>query len=234
MTDFDTTTEDATLLLENERLQAELGARLADLQACRARLARAIDSERRRIERDLHDGTQGRLVSLAMSLGSLDAKLPADPGAAKPIAGQAREAVEAALRELRELSQGICPGVLAERGLGAALSDLCNRAAIPASLEVSLDYRCAPEVEGAAYFVVSEALTNAAKHSHAIDVHIRAFHEGQVLTVEVRDDGIGGAAAGAGSGLRGLSDRIDGLGGVLAVSSRPGDGTTVRADIPCG
>ena len=223
----------AALTLVNERLQVELRARLVELQASRARLVEATEAERRRIERDLHDGTQQRLVSLAMSLGLLDSKLPSDPDAAKPIARAAREALVVALEELRELSQGIHPAVLTERGLSAALEDLCRRAALPAHLELSIDVRLAAQVETAAYFVVSEALTNAVKHSHASEVRIAVSHSERMLRVEISDDGIGGAAAGGGSGLRGLADRVEALGGRLAVSSPPGRGTTVRAELPC-
>ena len=223
----------AAMTLENERLQAELHARLVELQASRLRLVDATETERRRIERDLHDGTQQRLVSLAMSLGLLDAKLPADPNAAKPIAQEARAALAVALEELRELSHGIHPAVLTERGLPAALEELADQAALPAHLEVAIDARPCPAVEAAAYFVVSEALTNAVKHSHAREVRITASLTQDMLTVKVSDDGIGGAALQGGSGLRGLTDRVEALGGTLVVSSPPGRGTAVRAEIPC-
>jgi signal transduction histidine kinase len=223
----------AAMTLENERLQAELRARLGELEASRARLVDATEAERRRIERDLHDGTQQRLVSLAMSLGLLNAKLPEDPAAAKPIAEEARAALAVALEELRELSHGIHPAVLTERGLGAALEELADRAALPAYAEVSIDERPCPAVEAAAYFVVSEALTNAAKHSHAGEVRITASRDRDVLIVEVVDDGIGGAVLRGGSGLRGLTDRVEALGGRLVISSPPGRGTTIRADLPC-
>jgi signal transduction histidine kinase len=221
------------MALENERLQAELRARLGQLQASRARLVDATESERRRIERDLHDGTQQRLVSLAMSLGLLDTKLPGDPEAAKPIAQEARQALAVALEELRELSHGIHPAVLSERGLAAAFEDLADRGALPAYVEVSIDERPNAGVEAAAYFVVSEALTNAIKHSHAREVRISASRERDKLIVEVTDDGIGGAAPAGGSGLRGLTDRVEALGGELVVSSPPGRGTTLRAELPC-
>jgi signal transduction histidine kinase len=222
------------MTLDNQRLQAELRARLAELQASRARLVGVTEHERRRIERDLHDGTQQRLVSLAMSLGLLDAKLPADPDSAKPIVEEARAALAVALEELRELSHGIHPAVLTERGLAAALEELADRAALPAHLAVSIDERPCPAVEAAAYFVVSEALTNAIKHSHAHEVRIAASRERDRLTVEVADDGIGGAALQGGSGIRGLMDRVEALGGTLVVSSPPGRGTFVRAEMPCG
>jgi signal transduction histidine kinase len=224
----------AALTLENERLQAELRARLAELQASRARLVEATEAERRRIERDLHDGTQQRLVSIAMALGLAEAKLPADPRSARPIVREAREALTLALAELRELSQGIHPSLLSERGLEAALDDLCRRAALPAALESSLGGRLPVQIEAAAYFVASEALANAAKHSHATEVRVSARVERETLVVEVFDDGIGGAGGSGGSGLRGLSDRVEALGGTLTVSSPPGRGTAIRAEIPCG
>jgi len=223
----------AGLTLENERLQAELRARLAELQASRSRLVEATATERRRIERDLHDGTQQRLVSVAMSLGLAESKLPADAEVA-PLVHEAREALTLALAELRELSQGIHPSLLTERGLPAALDDLCRRAALPARLDISLSRRLPTQVETAAYFVVSEALTNAIKHSHATELSIRASVRKDVLVVEVADDGIGGAGGGSGSGLRGMTDRVEALGGSLTVSSPPGRGTTLQVEIPCG
>lgn len=222
----------ASLALENERLQAELRARLVELQASRARLVEATDAERRRIERDLHDGTQQRLVSIAMSLGLLEAKLPAE-GTAQPLVHETREALALALEELRELTHGINPPLLTERGLAAALDELCRRAALPTRLALSLDRRLADQIESAAYFVASEALTNAAKHSHASEVRVLASDDGEKLTLEVADDGIGGAATAVGSGLRGLADRVEALEGRFTVSSPPGRGTTLRAEIPC-
>jgi signal transduction histidine kinase len=223
----------AALTLENARLQAELRARLAELQASRARLVAATDAERRRIERDLHDGTQQRLVSIAMALGLAESKLAADRPAVQPVLREARDALAVALAELRELTQGIRPAILVERGLAAALDDLSRRAALPVRLEIALSGRLPEQVEGAAYFVASEALANAAKHSHASEVRLTASRQGPLLVLEVADDGIGGAGAGGGSGLRGLADRIEALGGRLTVSSPPGRGTTMRAEIPC-
>jgi signal transduction histidine kinase len=223
----------AGLTLENERLTAELRARLVELQASRARLVGATDAERRRIERDLHDGTQQRLVSIAMSLGLLESKLPAGPEEAQPIVQEARTELAAALAELRDLTQGIHPTILVERGLPAALDELCQRSPVPARLQVALDERLPDQVETAAYFLVSEALTNAAKHSHASEVRVNAGLDAGQLVVEVADDGIGGASAGGGSGLRGLADRVEALGGRFTVSSPPGRGTTLRAEVPC-
>jgi signal transduction histidine kinase len=223
----------AALTLENARLQAELRARLAELQASRARLVEATESERRRIERDLHDGTQQRLVAVAMALGLAESKLAADRPAVQPVLREARDALTVALAELRELTQGIRPAILVERGLAAALDDLSRRAALPVRLDVTVGGRLPEQVEGGAYFVTSEVLANAAKHSHASEVRLAASREDDVLMVEVVDDGIGGAAAGGGSGLRGLADRVEALGGRLTVSSPPGHGTTIRAEIPC-
>ena len=222
------------LMLDNGRLQAELRARLGDLQASRARLVEATETERRRIERDLHDGTQQRLVSISMSLGLAESRLTADPASAGPIVREARVALAVALQELRELSQGIHPSVLTERGLAAALEDLSRRAPLPAQLDTTLDTRPAARAEAAGYFVVSEAVSNAAKHAQASKVRISASAGGGVLVVEVADDGIGGASASGGSGLRGLADRVEAVGGRLTLSSPPGRGTTLRAEIPCG
>jgi signal transduction histidine kinase len=224
----------ASLALENERLQAELRARLVELQASRARLVGATDAERRRIERDLHDGTQQRLVSIAMSLGLLESKLPAKQGEAGPLLRETRDALTVALEELRELTHGINPPLLVERGLSAALDELCRRAALPTHVRLELERRLPDQVESAAYFMASEALTNAAKHSHASEVRVAASCTGQTLIVEIADNGIGGAGAGGGSGLRGLADRVEALGGRFTVSSPPGRGTTLRAEIPCG
>jgi signal transduction histidine kinase len=223
----------AALTLENARLQAELRARLAELQASRARLVEATDTERRRIERDLHDGTQQRLVSIAMALALAESKLAADQAAVQPVLREARDALAVALAELRELTQGIRPAILVERGLAAALDDLSRRAALPVRLEVAVRGRLPEQVESAGYFVASEALANAAKHSHASEVRLVASQEDGVLVLEIADDGIGGASTSGGSGLRGLADRVEALGGRLTVSSPPGRGTTLRAEIPC-
>ncbi|HEX8686553.1 MAG TPA: histidine kinase, partial [Pyrinomonadaceae bacterium] len=223
----------AGLTLENARLQAELRARLAELQASRARLVEATDAERQRIERDLHDGTQQRLVSIAMTLSLAESKLAADRPAVEPVLREARDALSAALAELRELTQGIRPAILVERGLSAALDDLARRAALPVRVDVSISGRLPEQIEGAAYFVASEALANAAKHSHASEVRLSATEEDGGLVLEVADDGIGGAAAGGGSGLRGLADRVEALNGRLTISSPPARGTTLHAEFPC-
>jgi signal transduction histidine kinase len=214
-------------------LQAELRARLVELRASRARLVEAGAAERRRIERDLHDGAQQRLISIAMSLGLVEARLPEDPLSAAPIVREAREALGLALAELRELSQGIYPSILSERGLAAALDELARGAALPVTLDARLPGRLPAPVEAAAYFVVSEALANAAKHSHANEARVTASVADRMLVLQVADDGIGGAGGDAGTGLRGLADRVEALGGRFTITSPPGRGTTIRAEIPC-
>jgi signal transduction histidine kinase len=223
----------AGLALENERLQAELRARLEELRASRARIVEAAQDERRRIERDLHDGTQQRLVSIAMTLGLTDSRLERDPSAARSLLDEARASLTDALRELRELSQGIHPGILNERGLRAALEELAYGARLPLELDVGLSERLPDRVEAAAYYVVSEALTNIAKHAQASAVRIRVQRTHGRAVVEIADDGVGGAERARGSGLRGLADRVDALGGRLHVESPPGRGTVVHAEIPC-
>ena len=223
----------AGLALHNERLQAELRARLEELAASRARIVEAAQAERRRIERDLHDGTQQRLVSIAMTLGLADSRLDRDPSAVKPLIDQARAGLTDALRELRELAQGIHPGILTERGLRAALEELAYGARLPLELDVGVAERLPDRVEAAAYFVISEALTNVAKHAEATAVRICVQRTGDRAVVEVADDGIGGADGALGSGLRGLADRVDALNGSLRVESPEGRGTVVHAEIPC-
>jgi signal transduction histidine kinase len=223
----------AALALENERLQADLRARLAELEASRARLVEAGESERRRLERDLHDGAQQRLVSIAMALGLVDARLQGDPAAAKPVLAEARQELTVALEELRRLSHGIRPSILAERGLAAALDDLAKRSPLTVTLRLELDRRLPDHIESCAYFLVSESLANAGKHAHTREVTVRARIENDVLLVEVHDDGIGGATFDRGTGLRGLTDRVEGLGGRFSITSPPGRGTLIHAEIPC-
>jgi signal transduction histidine kinase len=223
----------AGLALENERLQADLSARVVDLQASRARIVEAGDAARRRIERDLHDGCQQRLVSVSMALGLAESKLASDP-AARRIVTDARTGLGAALEDLRELSQGIHPAVLTERGLRAALQELAYAAALPVELAVRLDGRLPGPVEAAAYFVVAEALANVMKHAAATQVRVVIDREDGHVVVDVRDDGVGGADAACGTGLRGLADRVEALAGTLAVDSAPASGTRLRAEIPCG
>jgi signal transduction histidine kinase len=223
----------AALALENERLQADLKSRLGELAASRARLVETSENERRRLERDLHDGAQQRLVSIAMALGLVDARLQTDPVGAKPVLAEARQELTVALKELRRLSHGIRPSILTERGLAAALEDLAKRSTLAVKLHLELDRRLPDHIESCAYFLVSESLANAGKHAHTREASVHARIDGDLLVVEVRDDGIGGATFDRGSGLRGLTDRVEGLGGRLSMTSPPGRGTTIRAEIPC-
>jgi signal transduction histidine kinase len=202
------------------------------LAASRARIVEAADAERRRLERNLHDGAQQRLVSLALDLGQVAAKLDGgDAEAARGLLGPAREELAVALDELRELARGIHPAILSDRGLGPALEALAARASVPVDLE-ALCERLPERVEAAAYYLVSEALTNAARHARAATVGVRLRCADGRLLIEVRDDGIGGANVRSGSGLRGLADRVEALGGKLEIDSRPGAGTTLTGDIP--
>jgi signal transduction histidine kinase len=223
----------AGLALENERLQAELRARLEDLRASRARIVEATDAERKRIERNLHDGTQQRLVSVAMALGLAESKLSTDPEAAAQILGEARLSLGGALQELRELSQGIHPGLLTERGLGPALQELAYQAPLPVEVDVALERRLPEPVEAAAYFVVAEGLANVVKYASASAVSVTVGRANGSTVIDVADDGIGGADPSHGSGLRGLADRVEALGGALAVVSPPGRGTQLHVEIPC-
>jgi signal transduction histidine kinase len=223
----------AALALENERLHAELRAHLEELRSSRARIVQAAEVERRRIERNLHDGTQQRLVSISMALGLAESKLSTDPEAARPVIEEARHALSAALTELRELSQGIHPGILTERGLGPALVELTYSDGTPVELEVGLEERLPEQVEATAYYVVSESLANVAKHAGATAVKVHVGRQDGRALVEVADDGVGGADGRRGSGLSGLRDRVEALGGRFALVSPPGRGTIIRAEIPC-
>jgi signal transduction histidine kinase len=223
----------AGLALENERLQAELRARLEDLRASRSRLVETADSERRRLERNLHDGAQQRLVALSLALGIARAQFASDP-AASELLERTRSELAAALGELRELARGIHPAVLTDRGLGPALEALANRAPMPVDIAGLPDERLPAGVEAAAYYLVAEALTNVAKYAQASVATVRVLRENRHALVEIVDDGIGGADSSRGSGLRGLADRIEALDGRLEVQSPPGAGTRIRAEIPCG
>lgn len=223
----------AALQIDNERLQAELRARIEEVEASRTRIVEAAMAERRRIERDLHDGTQQRLVSVAMSLGLVESKVPADPREALIFVREARGRLSDALEELRALSQGIHPGILTERGLSAALDELTQRVDLPVELDVSVVGRLPERIEEAVYYVVSEALTNVVKHAHATHACVRVDRlDGMALT-RVSDDGAGGADATRGSGIRGLRDRVEALGGHLSVVSPRDGGTVLEAQIPC-
>jgi signal transduction histidine kinase len=224
----------AGLALENVRLNAELRARLEDLRASRVRIVEAAETERRRIERNLHDGAQQRLVFIAMQLGLAEHKLQSEPDEAQPLVHEARENLMTALQELRELSHGIHPALLTERGLEAALGELPPRVPVPLELDLSLAERLPSQVEAAAYYVVSEALANVTKYAQATAIRVRVDRVDGEAIVEIADDGIGGADQGRGSGLRGLADRVEALGGTFALVSPAGRGTVVRAEIPCG
>jgi signal transduction histidine kinase len=223
----------AGLAMENERLQAQLRARLEELTASRTRIVEATQAERRRIERDLHDGSQQQLVSVAMTLGLADSRFLAEPESAQTFLREARTGLSEALEDLRELSRGIYPGILTERGLAPALDELAARGHLPVELVVSLPERLPERVETAAYFTVSEALTNVAKYAHATNVGVRVERVDGRAVIQVRDDGTGGADPSRGSGLRGLRDRVEALGGHLTLQSPPGKGTVVEAEIPC-
>ena len=222
----------AALALENERLKAELRAKVEELSASRARILESADAARRRLERDLHDGAQQRLVSLALSLRILRSRLEGDRDAVRAL-DSARSELEQALGELRELARGMHPSVLTDRGLDAALDGLGRRAPLPVELEQTPAERLPDRVESAAYFVVAEALTNVAKYAHATHARVNVSRHSRQILVEVSDDGVGGADPSTGSGLRGLRDRVTAIGGRFDVDSRPGHGTTVRATIPC-
>jgi PAS domain S-box-containing protein len=203
------------------------------LAASRARLVKAADDERRRIERNLHDGAQQQLIALALMLRRAEALLAEGDARTAEVLHRAGDELGGALAELRELARGIHPAVLTERGLEPALEMLAGRSSIPCELSVVLDERLPEPVEAAAYYLVAEALTNAAKHARASCVRVQLLRVDGQAVVEVSDDGVGGAEQGAGSGLRGLGDRVEALGGRLAVTSPVGAGTTLSARIPC-
>jgi signal transduction histidine kinase len=222
----------ASLALRNERLEAELHVQLDRLRDSRERLVAVGDAERRRLERDLHDGAQQRFVALALRLRIARTHLPDDAPAAALLEG-AIEELAIGLRELRELARGIHPAILTDLGLDAAVRGLIARTPTPVNLLAVPDRRLPATVETAAYFVIAEALTNVAKYAQADSVTVKVVHENGDAVVEVSDDGIGGADPSAGSGLRGLSERIAALDGDLELDSPKGLGTTVRARLPC-
>jgi signal transduction histidine kinase len=222
----------ARLLLHAEP-DPELTAKVVDARSAQVRIIAAADAERRRIERDLHDGAQQRLVALSLKLGMARKRLGDDADdMALRLVDEAQEESRAALAELRDLARGIHPAVLSDRGLGAALRELAGRATVPTEVVEAPEARLLPSVEATAYFVVAECLANVGKYSHATTASVRVRPEVGRLVVEVVDDGVGGATADAGSGLRGLADRVGALNGVLEVASPPGHGTRVRAEIP--
>ena len=217
---------------ELRRLQDELRARLEELQASRTRIVEAGDAERRRLERNLHDGAQQRLVALMIALRLARRNLDKDPGTAEQLLSGAEEELERALEDLRELARGIHPAILTDRGLNAAVRALAVRSPVPVEVETP-DERLPDRVEAAVYYVVSETLANVAKYANASKVDVRVWRDDGRAIVEVADDGVGGADPRRGSGLRGLVDRVEALHGRLEVESPPQAGTRVTAEIPC-
>ena len=223
----------ASMALEHTRLQAEVQAQLEQVRASRERIVEAGDAERRRLERDLHDGAQQRLVTLSLALAmARDQAAAADPELGSLIESASKEAREA-LTELRELARGIHPAVLTETGLTGAIQALVERSPVATTVIAVPDGRLPAAIEATAYFVVSEALANVAKHAMASGAEVTIRKRPGRLVVKVSDDGAGGARTEKGSGLRGLADRVASAGGVLRVDSPPGSGTRLEADIPC-
>ena len=221
-----------SLSLENTQLHVELRARLEELRGSRARILESAQSERQRLERNLHDGAQQRLVALSLDLGRLEEQLDGDRDATERI-DRARREVAASLEELREIARGIHPAVVTGHGLAVALEQLAAHAAVPIRLTVGVRGRLPEAVEVASYYVVAETLTNVGKYAHATTATVDVSRSPGLVVVEVSDDGIGGADTEQGSGLRGLADRVEALGGRLRVWSPVGGGTRVQAEIPC-
>jgi signal transduction histidine kinase len=224
----------ARLALHNARLQADVRAQLDKVQESRRRIVAAGDEQRRRIERDLHDGAQQRLVALALELRIAQRQRGnADPELDRILADAVGE-LQVAVEELRELARGVHPAVLTEEGLAGALESLAARTPLPVEIAAAPEDRMPGEIEAAAYFVVCEAIANAVKHAQATEIRVSAERRNGRLVIEVEDDGIGGARENGGSGLRGLVDRVEAHGGTLRVESPPGGGTKVIGELPCG
>ena len=221
------------LSVENDRLQAEVESQLGEVRESRARIVEAGDAERKRVERDLHDGAQQRLVSLTLALRLARLKLgdDADPDVTRSLDAASEEA-RSALAELRELARGIHPQILTEAGLGSAIESLADRSSVDVAVDLRTDQRFSPTVEATAYFVVSEALANVAKYAGATRAHVRTDWHDDELTIEIADDGVGGAEPGPGGGLRGLADRLSAVDGRLEIFSPKGGGTRLLATIP--
>jgi signal transduction histidine kinase len=223
----------AAIALRSGRLQAQLHANVEELRGSRARVVQAAQRERQRLERDLHDGAQQRLIALALDLGVLQTRMAGDPEAAALLTG-ARAEIAVSLAELRDLARGLHPAVVTAHGLAVAIESMAARAPVPVRLRVDLPARLAEPVELAAYYVVCESLANIGKHARASTAEIElSVRDGHIL-VEVADDGVGGADADLGTGLRGLADRVEALDGRLRVWTPCGGGTRVRAEVPCG
>jgi signal transduction histidine kinase len=210
-----------------------LTERISTLESSRAGAVDVQEAELRRIERDLHDGAQARLVALGMSIGMAEQKMGSDPEGAQALLAEARSGAGEALRELRDLARGIHPPVLADRGLHAAIQALAVASPITVTVSVDTPERPKAPVESAAYFVVAESLANAGKHARATQVDVRITRAGDVLSVSITDNGMGGADR-SGGGLSGLARRVEALDGILTVTSPPGGPTTIRAELPCG
>jgi signal transduction histidine kinase len=223
----------AGIALENGRLQAELLARLRELEGSRSRVMQAEQDERRRLERNLHDGAQQRLVALALELGML-AEQPGTDAATRDQIQRARAEVAQSLAELRDVARGLHPSVVTSHGLNVALDSLAQSTSLDLRLHAESLPRLPEPIEVTAYYVVSESLANAAKHAEASRVDIEVEMTDGSLIVQVADDGVGGADPERGTGLRGLADRVEALGGQLRVWSSAAQGTAVRAVIPCG
>jgi signal transduction histidine kinase len=222
----------AAITLDDARLQAESQDRLAELRASRERIVAAGDAERRRLERNLHDGAQARLVSVALQLRMIQKRVRSDPAAAEALLDSAGDELSQSLEELRELARGIHPAVL-NHGLNAALDSLASKASVATTVSFESAAPMPQPVELAAYFVASEALANVAKYAHATTASVRVSRRAGVAVIEIADDGVGGADEGAGTGLRGLADRVAALDGTLRILSPPGAGTVVTAELPC-
>jgi signal transduction histidine kinase len=222
----------AGIALENGRLHAELKARLVELRGSRVRLIEAGSKERKRLERNLHDGAQQRLVALMLELRLVEKRLGGDAKASGALR-HARSEIAMSLVELRDVAHGIHPAVVTAHGLGVALESLVARASVPVRMTVDIDERPPEALEVAAYYLVCESLANIGKHAHASSATIEVARNNGQLVIEVADDGSGGADSERGSGLRGIADRVEALDGRLRVWTRHGHGTRVRAEIPC-
>jgi signal transduction histidine kinase len=222
----------AGIAVENGRLHADLRARLEELRGSRARVIDAGQKERQRLERNLHDGAQQRLIALSLELSLLEQRLEGDPEATMRL-DQARREIALSLEELRDVARGIHPAVLSGHGLDVALESIAARASVPVRLTVDLEGRLQERLEVVAYYVVSESLVNIAKHARATRATVDVGREDGQMVVEVVDDGIGGADTEGGSGLRGLADRVEAHGGRLRVWTPRGGGTRIKAEIPC-
>jgi signal transduction histidine kinase len=220
------------LAVKTSQLLAISRANLAEVQASRRRIVATSDAERRRIERDLHDGAQQRLVALSLSLRLALAKLDSNPIAVRAALAEAGDELGRALEELRELARGLHPAVLSDRGLRAAVEVLAGRVPVPVEIADIPDERLPEPIEAGAYYLIAEALTNVTKYAQASTVRVRVASSAASCVVEVSDDGVGGADPATGSGLRGLADRVAALGGSLEVVSPAGGGTSLRAEIP--